>query len=162
MVIASLGLSPLFFGQLAGCFDHCIMDFRPAGSQPLDGWLAWHRHKLVFGFAGAGFLVTAVQTWRGTPAYPVSSLMLRIIATKAVTINRALSSQNLGWTAAARPTATTSQSAPWLALPQLAIVYVLPPSGVGRSGYTNQISEYFWVWVLEVIGIIYADIIGAW
>ncbi len=35
---------------------------------PLGGWLAWHRHELVFGFAGAiisGFLLTAVQTWTG-------------------------------------------------------------------------------------------------
>lgn len=35
---------------------------------PQAGWLAWHRHELVFGFAGAiisGFLLTAVQTWTG-------------------------------------------------------------------------------------------------
>lgn len=39
-------------------------------AQPLGGWLAWHRHELVFGFAGAiiaGFLLTAVQTWTGAP-----------------------------------------------------------------------------------------------
>lgn len=39
--------------------------------QPLGGWLAWHRHELVFGFAGAiiaGFLLTAVQTWTGRPS----------------------------------------------------------------------------------------------
>ncbi|RJG08884.1 short-chain dehydrogenase [Pseudomonas cavernicola] len=38
--------------------------------QPLGGWLAWHRHELVFGFAGAiiaGFLLTAVQAWTGRP-----------------------------------------------------------------------------------------------
>lgn len=38
------------------------------GAQPLGGWLAWHRHELVFGFAGAiiaGFLLTAVQAWTG-------------------------------------------------------------------------------------------------
>src|SRR5690554_242197 len=38
--------------------------------QPTGGWLAWHRHGLLFGFAGAivaGFLLTAVQTWTGTP-----------------------------------------------------------------------------------------------
>lgn len=38
--------------------------------QPTGGWLAWHRHELLFGFAGAivaGFLLTAVQTWTGTP-----------------------------------------------------------------------------------------------
>ena len=39
--------------------------------QPVGGWLAWHRHELVFGFAGAiivGFLLTAVQTWTGRPS----------------------------------------------------------------------------------------------
>jgi uncharacterized protein involved in response to NO len=38
---------------------------------PTGGWLAWHRHELVFGFAGgviAGFLLTAVQTWTGQPS----------------------------------------------------------------------------------------------
>lgn len=38
---------------------------------PQGGWLAWHRHELVFGFAGAiisGFLLTAVQTWTGQPS----------------------------------------------------------------------------------------------
>jgi uncharacterized protein involved in response to NO len=37
---------------------------------PSGGWLAWHRHELAFGFAGAiiaGFLLTAVQTWAGRP-----------------------------------------------------------------------------------------------
>lgn len=43
----------------------------PLAAQPLGGWLAWHRHELVFGFAGAiiaGFLLTAVQTWTGRPS----------------------------------------------------------------------------------------------
>lgn len=38
--------------------------------QPTGGWLAWHRHELLFGFGGAivaGFLLTAVQTWTGIP-----------------------------------------------------------------------------------------------
>ncbi|MCJ8202822.1 NnrS family protein [Pseudomonas sp. RGM2987] len=38
--------------------------------QPAGGWLAWHRHELLFGFGlaiVAGFLLTAVQTWTGTP-----------------------------------------------------------------------------------------------
>lgn len=37
---------------------------------PTGGWLAWHRHELLFGFVGAiiaGFLLTAVQTWTGVP-----------------------------------------------------------------------------------------------
>ncbi|MEO1830451.1 MAG: NnrS family protein [Pseudomonas sp.] len=36
--------------------------------QPAGGWLAWHRHEMVFGFAAAvvvGFLLTAVQNWTG-------------------------------------------------------------------------------------------------
>ncbi|SFI26295.1 MULTISPECIES: NnrS family protein [unclassified Pseudomonas] len=38
--------------------------------QPAGGWLAWHRHELLFGFGLAiiaGFLLTAVQTWTGRP-----------------------------------------------------------------------------------------------
>ncbi len=38
--------------------------------QPAGGWLAWHRHELLFGFGlaiVAGFLLTAVQTWTGQP-----------------------------------------------------------------------------------------------
>lgn len=38
--------------------------------QPTGGWLAWHRHELLFGFAAAiiaGFLLTAVQAWTGFP-----------------------------------------------------------------------------------------------
>lgn len=41
-----------------------------SGWQPAGGWLAWHRHELLFGFGLAiiaGFLLTAVQTWTGTP-----------------------------------------------------------------------------------------------
>ena len=39
--------------------------------QPTGGWLAWHRHEMLFGFAlaiVAGFLLTAVQTWTGQPS----------------------------------------------------------------------------------------------
>ena len=39
-----------------------------ASVAPTGGWLAWHRHELVFGFGGgviAGFLLTAVQSWTG-------------------------------------------------------------------------------------------------
>jgi len=41
-----------------------------AGWQPSGGWLAWHRHELVFGFGLAiiaGFLLTAAQNWTGIP-----------------------------------------------------------------------------------------------
>lgn len=42
-----------------------------SGFQPTGGWLAWHRHEMLFGFAMAivaGFLLTAVQTWTGQAA----------------------------------------------------------------------------------------------
>ncbi|MFB1010535.1 MAG: NnrS family protein [Thiopseudomonas sp.] len=52
---------PMWVMALTGHFD---------GWQPVGGWLAWHRHELLFGFGGAivaGFLLTAVQTWTGVP-----------------------------------------------------------------------------------------------
>ncbi len=49
-----------------------------AGSwHPAGGWLAWHRHEMVFGFGGAiiaGFLLTAVQNWTGNPGLRGRSL----------------------------------------------------------------------------------------
>ena len=42
-----------------------------AGWQPAGGWLAWHRHEMLFGFGlaiVAGFLLTAVQNWTGQPS----------------------------------------------------------------------------------------------
>jgi len=50
---------PLWLAAFFGLF---------ADWQPTGGWLAWHRHEMVFGFAVAiiaGFLLTAVQTWTG-------------------------------------------------------------------------------------------------
>lgn len=47
--------------------------------QPAGGWLAWHRHEMVFGFATAiiaGFLLTAVQTWTGQPSLSGKPLMM--------------------------------------------------------------------------------------
>lgn len=48
---------------------------------PVGGWLAWHRHELVFGFAGAiiaGFLLTAAQTWTGRPSLSGRPLALLV------------------------------------------------------------------------------------
>lgn len=59
-VLAMLAI-PLWIMGLNGWF---------ADWQPTGGWLAWHRHELLFGFAAAiiaGFLLTAVQTWTGFP-----------------------------------------------------------------------------------------------
>lgn len=47
--------------------------------QPSGGWLAWHRHEMLFGFAAAivaGFLLTAVQTWTGRPGLSGWPLMV--------------------------------------------------------------------------------------
>ncbi|MDM8350266.1 NnrS family protein [Pseudomonas sp. sp1636] len=47
--------------------------------QPTGGWLAWHRHEMLFGFAAAivaGFLLTAAQTWTGQPGLSGKRLML--------------------------------------------------------------------------------------
>ncbi|MDF5938760.1 NnrS family protein [Pseudomonas aeruginosa] len=38
--------------------------------QPVGGWLAWHRHEMLFGFGVAiiaGFLLTAGGTWTSVP-----------------------------------------------------------------------------------------------
>jgi uncharacterized protein involved in response to NO len=51
-----------------------------SGWQPAGGWLAWHRHEMLFGFGlavVAGFLLTAVQNWTGQPGLsgrPVAAL----------------------------------------------------------------------------------------
>lgn len=51
------------------------------GWQPLGGWLGWHRHEMLFGFAlaiVAGFLLTAVQNWTGRPG--LNGSPLRVLA----------------------------------------------------------------------------------
>lgn len=50
--------------------------------QPLGGWLAWHRHEMLFGFAAAiiaGFLLTAVQNWTGQPGLSGRPLALLVL-----------------------------------------------------------------------------------
>ena len=67
-VLAMLAI-PLWIMALNGWF---------AQWQPTGGWLAWHRHELLFGFAGAiiaGFLLTAVQAWTGVPGLSGKPLM---------------------------------------------------------------------------------------
>lgn len=71
-----LGFRPFFLlGSLLAVLAIVVWILALQGLQPLPqpagGWLAWHRHELVFGFAGAiivGFLLTAVQTWTGRPS----------------------------------------------------------------------------------------------
>lgn len=82
-VLFALGFRPLFLvGALfaviavplwiAAFLGH--IDFAPAG-----GWLAWHRHEMVFGFGVAivaGFLLTAIQAWTGVPAVTGTPVLL--------------------------------------------------------------------------------------
>jgi uncharacterized protein involved in response to NO len=82
-----LGFRPFFLlGALLALLAIPLWLLALQGSAPLPtpagGWLAWHRHELVFGFAGAiiaGFLLTAVQTWSGRPGLsgtPLAALVL--------------------------------------------------------------------------------------
>jgi uncharacterized protein involved in response to NO len=58
----------------------CAVTGHLSGWQPAGGWLAWHRHEMLFGFGlavVAGFLLTAVQNWTGQPSLsgkPVAAL----------------------------------------------------------------------------------------
>lgn len=81
-----LGFRPFFLlGSLLAALSIplwilALQGYLVAG-QPLGGWLAWHRHELVFGFAGAiiaGFLLTAVQTWTGRPSLSGRPLALLV------------------------------------------------------------------------------------
>ncbi|MEG1039455.1 MAG: NnrS family protein [Pseudomonas sp.] len=81
--LAGCGLAlvavPLWLFALSGALG----DWQPAG-----GWLAWHRHELVFGFGLAiiaGFLLTAGQTWTGQPGLsgkPLAALALVWLAAR--------------------------------------------------------------------------------
>ena len=82
-----LAFRPFFlFGSLLALIAIPLWLLAFSGSagnwQPVGGWLAWHRHELVFGFAAAiivGFLLTAVQTWTGRPSIsgkPLAGLLL--------------------------------------------------------------------------------------
>lgn len=84
--LLSLGFRPFF---LLGCVfaviaiaSWVVMIEQPYGRAPTGGWLAWHRHELIFGFACAvivGFLLTAVQAWTGRPSLsgkPLAALVM--------------------------------------------------------------------------------------
>lgn len=69
-----LGFRPFFLGGAAFALlalPLWLLALRGwQGWQPAGGWLAWHRHEMLFGFGAAiiaGFLLTAVQTWTGRP-----------------------------------------------------------------------------------------------
>ncbi|PSS57679.1 NnrS family protein [Pseudomonas sp. BBP2017] len=83
LFLAGCGLAllavPLWLAALHGALG----DWQPAG-----GWLAWHRHELLFGFGLAiiaGFLLTAGQTWTGQPGLsgtPLAALALLWLAAR--------------------------------------------------------------------------------
>ncbi len=70
-----LGFRPFFlfgtaFALVAVLIWLLALQGQAGAWQPTGGWLAWHRHEMVFGFGGAiiaGFLLTAVQNWTGNP-----------------------------------------------------------------------------------------------
>lgn len=85
--VLRLGFRPFFLlGSLLAALAIPLWIFALQGyavtAQPLGGWLAWHRHELVFGFAGAiiaGFLLTAVQTWTGRPGMSGTPLGVLVV-----------------------------------------------------------------------------------
>lgn len=63
--------------------------------QPAGGWLAWHRHEMLFGFGAAiiaGFLLTAVQNWTGRPGlsgWPLAGLVAVWLAARVAWLGNA-------------------------------------------------------------------------
>lgn len=85
--VFSLGFRPFFlagaaFAALAVAIWALWLYGRMPGAQPVGGMLAWHRHEMPFGFAVAiiaGFLLTAVPNWTGSPGlkgWPLIGLVL--------------------------------------------------------------------------------------
>lgn len=81
MFLAGCGLAVVAIPLWLAALNGSLGNWQPAG-----GWLAWHRHELVFGFGLAiiaGFLLTAVQTWTGQPGLsgkPLAGLALLWLA----------------------------------------------------------------------------------
>lgn len=107
--------------------------------QPTGGWLAWHRHELLFGFGLAiiaGFLLTAVQTWTGRPGLsgaPLAALAALWLAAR------------VGWLLAV----------PWPLLALLELSFPLAVAGV--MGWTlwqvRQTRNYPIVLVLVLLAV---------
>lgn len=85
--LLELGFRPFFLA--GGLFAALVIPLWVAGWlgsghywQPAGGWYAWHTHEMLFGFATAiiaGFLLTAVANWTGTPGLsgnPLGALVL--------------------------------------------------------------------------------------
>ncbi|MNF80395.1 NnrS protein [compost metagenome] len=81
--LAGCGLALLAVPLWLAALNGSLGDWQPAG-----GWLAWHRHELLFGFGLAiiaGFLLTAGQTWTGQPGLsgtPLAALALLWLAAR--------------------------------------------------------------------------------
>ncbi|QBF26487.1 short-chain dehydrogenase [Pseudomonas tructae] len=81
LFLAGCGLAMLAIPLWLAALNGALGSWQPAG-----GWLAWHRHELVFGFGLAiiaGFLLTAVQTWTSQPGLsgkPLAGLALLWLA----------------------------------------------------------------------------------
>ncbi|MEK6746151.1 MAG: NnrS family protein [Pseudomonadota bacterium] len=75
LALFRLGFRPFFlFGSLFSIFalGYFILWMSGAVSEWTSAWdaLIWHRHEMLFGYAGAiiaGFLLTAVPNWTGHP-----------------------------------------------------------------------------------------------
>ena len=129
-LLAALAI-PLWLLALAGMTG----DWQPAG-----GWLAWHRHELLFGFGVgiiAGFLLTAVQTWTGRPGLsgaPLAALVALWLAAR------------LGWLL----------NVPWPLLALLELSFPLAVAGV--MGWTlwkvRQTRNYPIVLVLVLLAVV--------
>lgn len=99
-----LGFRPFFFfGVLLAMLAVPLWVMALTGQieswQPVGGWLAWHRHELLFGFAGAivaGFLLTAVQTWTGFPGLS-GNLLLGLVVVWLLARLSWLLGLPLGW-----------------------------------------------------------------
>lgn len=149
-----LGFRPFFLGgalfALIGiaAWAAVLLGILPTW-QPLGGWLAWHRHEMLFGFASAiiaGFLLTAVQTWTGRPG--VSGRPLLILA--AVWL-----AARLGWFGGAPL---------WLVAPlELAFLPALA-FFVGRSLWqVRQVRNYPVILVLTLLTLMDALVmLGLW
>jgi len=109
------------------------------GWQPAGGWLAWHRHELLFGFGVAiiaGFLLTAVQTWTGRPGLSGAPLAVLVALWLAA---------RLGWLL----------NVPWPLLALLELSFPLAVAGV--MGWTlwkvRQTRNYPIVLVLVLLAV---------
>ena len=77
LVVFTVGFRPFFL--LSGIFAVILMSlWVPAfiGGRALStyyGQIGWHSHEMIFGYAAgviAGFLVTSVRNWTGSPTQP--------------------------------------------------------------------------------------------